>query len=369
MRILSWGWLILTLALLITACSSDSLEARFTFSPNGGDTNTTFTFDGSGTITVDSPVVNYVWNFGDGSTAEGATVSHRYSEAGDYNVTLTVTAEDGTIDSVSESVGVDPADNVLPNAVVQVTPDAGNTNTLFNFDGTGSTDPDAEEGETFRDDDYRWDFGDGTTATGPQVSHQYEAAGSYEVTLTVEDRDGDTDTATISLEVAEVTTRVRALHAAPDVGPVNLGVNGAALNGVAYATASGYLPITGTDLTVTVTPEGVSDPALTLEETVADDRDYTVIAIGTADAEDEIPLEALFFEDDSGAPDAGNFKITVVHAAPNAPEVDVHVLTGDAGDDALSAPSDTPITLAYRSITPTLQLPAPQGDTLYRILI
>jgi PKD repeat protein len=369
MRIRSRGWFILVVALVVTACSSDSLEARFTFSPNGGDTNTTFTFDGSNSITVDSAIVSYAWTFGDGATAEGETVTHRYSEAGDYNVTLTVTAEDGTVDSVSESVGVDPADNVLPDAVIQVTPDTGTTNTLFNFDGTGSTDPDAEEGETFRDDDYTWTFGDGTTATGPQVSHQYETAGTYEVMLTVQDRAGDTNTATISLEVAEVTTRIRALHAAPDVGPVNLGVNGASLNGVGYATASGYLPITGTDLTVTVTPEGASDPALTLTETVADDRDYTVIAIGTADGEDDIPLEALFFEDDSTAPDAGNFKITVVHAAPNASEVDVHVLTGEASDDALASPSNTPITLAYRSITPTLQLPAPQGDTLYRVLI
>jgi|GEM_PF-4893561 len=35
---------------------------------------------------------------------------------------------------------------------------------------------------------YRWDFGDGTSATGPSAVHTYAAAGNYTVTLTVTDR-------------------------------------------------------------------------------------------------------------------------------------------------------------------------------------
>src|SRR5687768_9648341 len=37
---------------------------------------------------------------------------------------------------------------------------------------------------------YAWSFGDGTTASGPQVSHAYAAGGTYVVTLTVEDAAG-----------------------------------------------------------------------------------------------------------------------------------------------------------------------------------
>ena len=47
-------------------------------------------FDGSGSIDPDGDIISYVWNFGDGSTKSGASVSHAYSAAGTYTVTLTV---------------------------------------------------------------------------------------------------------------------------------------------------------------------------------------------------------------------------------------------------------------------------------------
>ncbi|WP_247729227.1 PQQ-binding-like beta-propeller repeat protein [Halovivax limisalsi] len=54
---------------------------------------------------------------------------------------------------------------------------------------------------------YQWDFGDGTTTetADPTASHTYEAAGTYDATLTVTDGDGTTDSANVSVSV-EVTT-------------------------------------------------------------------------------------------------------------------------------------------------------------------
>jgi PKD domain len=49
--------------------------------------------------------------------------------------------------------------------------------------------------------DYHWNFGDGTTGTGPSVYHQYQQAGNYHVTLTVTDRGGNTGSITQTVTV------------------------------------------------------------------------------------------------------------------------------------------------------------------------
>ncbi len=49
---------------------------------------------------------------------------------------------------------------------------------------------------------YGWAFGDGTTATGETVTHTFETAGTYEVTLTVTDTGGASDTTSRQVEVA-----------------------------------------------------------------------------------------------------------------------------------------------------------------------
>lgn len=55
---------------------------------------------------------------------------------------------------------------------------------VVSFDGTASSDPDGAIVS------WDWDFGDGGTGTGDQVTHSYAAPGDYAVTLTVTDNDG-----------------------------------------------------------------------------------------------------------------------------------------------------------------------------------
>ncbi len=63
-------------------------------SPDPTTAGGTTTFDGSQSYSgVD--IASYSWDFGDGATAEGATVDHAYAAAGDYTVTLTVTDTNG----------------------------------------------------------------------------------------------------------------------------------------------------------------------------------------------------------------------------------------------------------------------------------
>ncbi|MCD6512648.1 MAG: PKD domain-containing protein, partial [Thermoplasmata archaeon] len=55
----------------------------------------------------DGSIVNYTWQFGDGSTATGKTVSHIYANDGIYNINLTVKDNDGAENETNTSIMVD----------------------------------------------------------------------------------------------------------------------------------------------------------------------------------------------------------------------------------------------------------------------
>jgi len=63
-------------------------------------------FDGSASTDSDCDIVNYSWDFGDGTTGVGITPMHSYALAGGYVVTLTVTDTDGLMTSSSANVTI-----------------------------------------------------------------------------------------------------------------------------------------------------------------------------------------------------------------------------------------------------------------------
>ncbi len=90
--------------------------------------------------------------------------------------------------------------NQPPDAVPAVWPGLdGTMATTFRFDGLNSTDADGTVSA------YGWQFGDGTTAVGPKVTHTYATKGPFTVVLTVTDDVGATGQSSISIMVRDRT--------------------------------------------------------------------------------------------------------------------------------------------------------------------
>jgi len=182
-----------TVATTLTACGA--VDAVFTSTSNG----LTTTFDGSAST---GAAPSYSWDYGDGNTAFGANPTHTYATAGTYTVSLTVTDACGTNDVTSSTVQVCPIVNLGIASTVN-----GNT---FTFSATPAN-----------LSAYNWDFGDGTTGTGPQISHTYSGTGNYSVVLSALD-----SCSTIWSDTIEVST------CAPLTGNFTFSIVSAGSNGM-----------------------------------------------------------------------------------------------------------------------------------------
>jgi PKD repeat protein len=115
-------------------------------------------------------------------------------------VTLGTRSFDRTRGMLVKSVipSIAPPTNQPP--VASFTSNCNATTRLCSFNGTGSTD---DAGIV----SYSWNFGDGTTGSGPTSSHTYAAAGSYQVRLTVADGPGLTGALTRTVTVGGTTNK------------------------------------------------------------------------------------------------------------------------------------------------------------------
>jgi PKD repeat protein len=81
--------------------------ASFTWTPSIPKVGETVTFDASTSTSNGVTIVSYEWDFGDGGHATGKIVTHTYSTAGTYTITLNVTDSLGFWDIEQKQIQVE----------------------------------------------------------------------------------------------------------------------------------------------------------------------------------------------------------------------------------------------------------------------
>jgi PKD repeat protein len=243
------------------------------------------------------------WDFGDSTGGSGAATTHTYEDDGAYTVTVTVTDDDGGADVVSQTITVDNVDPVIVSLIGPATGDEGQE-LIWEADAS-----DAGVADVLT---YTWDLGDGSPAvSGPaaDVAHTYEDDGAYTLIVTVEDDDGGSDTANLTVVIGNadpLLTSVSIPVAGDEGSPVSLG---------ATAIDVSTDPLTFTWDFGDGTPTQTGD---TLSHTWADDGSYTVTITVT---------------DDDGGADSLAGQITIANVAPSIDSMTVP--DGDEGQGLL----------------------------------
>jgi parallel beta-helix repeat protein len=153
--------------------------------PYESSTEDPVVFDASKSNDTDGIIQFYRWNFDDGSSEILAKQPyHTYENPGTYTVTLTVIDEDGASDTATTGVVITEIENSAPIANAGG-PYTGKTDKTIMFNGANSTDIDGTI------TNYTWQFGDDSFGYGEYAFHSYSKPGSYLISLTVTDDDGE----------------------------------------------------------------------------------------------------------------------------------------------------------------------------------
>ena len=251
-------------------------------------------FSSAGSSDPDGSIVSYSWDFGDGATSTAANPTHAYSAAGTYNVSLTVTDDQGATGSNSTTATITVP--TPPVADFSGSPVSGNEPLTVTFTDLSTNNPTS----------WSWDFGDGATSTAQNPTHTY-SAGTYDVTLTATNAYGS-NTVT---KVAYITANTPPPNQPPTAN-ANGPYSGQAGTAVAFSSAGSSDPdgsIVGYSWDF---GDGATSTAANPNHTYANAGTYTV---------------SLTVTDDQGATGSATTTATISSAPPPPPPGEGFILS------------------------------------------
>jgi len=163
------------------------IVSSFSPSPLSGCAPFTTTF-----LNNSTNAYGYIWDFGDGSPQDTSyQPTHTFVNPGNYNVMLIAL----------NNIACNVSDTAYINVTVTAPPPI-NPNIQFNSSGSCDTLQVNFTAIFSAGQIFTWDFGDASTGTGINVSHTYIGAGTYIVTLIINDTTClNADTATVTITV------------------------------------------------------------------------------------------------------------------------------------------------------------------------
>ena len=169
------------------SCGSGTLvTAKATGTPLTGSVPLTCDFTGS--ASGGTAPYTFSWNFGDGGTGTGQSLTHTYYSTGTFTVGLNVTDSAGHRSApYTLTVTVNPAPTTGHLAIaIAASPSNGSAPLAVTFAA-------AVSGGSGTYTSFTWNFGDGGTGAGQYITHNYATARNqpYNVELTVTDSAGN----------------------------------------------------------------------------------------------------------------------------------------------------------------------------------
>ncbi len=156
------------------------------------------------------PYSSWYYDFGDGNFSEQQNTTHNYNTIGNYNVTLNVTDDQNITSNVTQVINV-----VILRADFDTSPGFSITDQTINFNDKSNGYYDIVN--------WSWDFDDGNSSYEQNTTHTFTSEGAYNVTLTVNDNQSNTDVHNQFFYVDETNPEIN--NVSKDYDTVGYGTN------------------------------------------------------------------------------------------------------------------------------------------------